>query len=93
LIAVVAVYVFRAVEPEMKKAQLSAPGGPVITREEAPKPYQESRAESGALGGKEAFQADQGKDTGRIGSAPPAQSPPAGPAAEPLSAQRKESLS
>jgi hypothetical protein len=37
LIAVVAVYVFKAVEPEMRQARLTAPSSPVVTREEAPR--------------------------------------------------------
>jgi hypothetical protein len=43
LIAVTAVYVFRAVEPEMKLAHLPAPTEPMITRKEAPQPSKETR--------------------------------------------------
>ena len=93
LIAVVAVYVFRAVEPEMKKAPLPGPIGPVVTREEAPKPYRESRVESGPVGGKAALPADQEKDTGRIGAPAPVQSSPASPATEPPSAALKGTAS
>jgi hypothetical protein len=52
LIAVIAVYVFRAVEPEMKRAQLPVPSAQVVTREEAQQPSREPGAESLALGGK-----------------------------------------
>ena len=55
LIAVIAVYVFRAVEPEMKRAQLPVPPAPIVTREEAPKASQERKAESLALLGKTAL--------------------------------------
>jgi hypothetical protein len=42
-VAVIAVYVFRAVEPEMKLAHLPAPTEPMITRKEAPQPSKETR--------------------------------------------------
>ena len=48
LIAVVAVYVFRAVEPEMKGLQPPSSQEPVITRQEAPYPAKAPAAETQA---------------------------------------------
>ena len=91
LIAVVAVYVFRAAEPEMKRAQLSLPTGTVTSEEEAPRPHWEPRTELQAPGGKEAFKAEQKKDAGLTGSVPPAQSSLSRPTEEPTAVQKKES--
>ncbi len=48
LIAVVAVYVFKAVEPQMKDLQVPSPGEPVIARQEAPYPAKAPAAETPA---------------------------------------------
>ena len=82
LIAVVAVYVFRAAEPEMKRAQVQPSTGAVVSREEAPKPYREPGAELQALGGKVPIQEQKERSI---------QPPLAGPAEEPLSAREKDS--
>ena len=82
LIAVVAVYVFRAVEPEMKRAQVQPSTGAVISREEAPKAYREPGAELQALGGKTPVKEQKERSI---------QPPLAGPAQEPLSARKKDS--
>jgi hypothetical protein len=82
LIAVVAVYVFRAAEPEMKRAQLHLPTGPAISREEAPRPYREPEAEVQVLGGKTSIKEQKEKLV---------QPPLAGSAEGPLSARKKDS--
>jgi len=48
LIAVVAVYVFKAVEPQMKGLQVPSPREPVIARQEAPYPAKAPAAETQA---------------------------------------------
>ncbi len=49
LIAVIAVYVFKAVEPEMKDLQVPPPKEPVIARQEAPYPAKAPAAETQVL--------------------------------------------
>jgi hypothetical protein len=46
LIAVIAVYVFKAMEPEMKNLQVPSPKEPVIARQEAPYPAKAPAAET-----------------------------------------------
>jgi anti-sigma factor RsiW len=68
-IAVIAVYVFRAVEPEMKRAQLPVSPGQVVTEEKAPTPSPEPKAPSQALQDK-FVQKEQAQKEGSV--APPA---------------------
>jgi len=82
LIAVVAVYVFRAAEPEMKRAQVHPSTGAVISREEAPKAYREPGAEVQALGDKTSIKKQEEKVV---------QPPLAGSAEEPLRPKKKDS--
>jgi hypothetical protein len=44
-IAVIAVYVFHTVEPDLQKAKLSLPVGPLVTQEEKPQPAPEQKGE------------------------------------------------
>ncbi len=101
LIAVVAVYVFRAVEPEMKSMPVPPAVGPIITREEAPKPSREPGAAALAPPAKEEIKEQPGKDKGTV--APGAPAPAAGarqeeklslsrPAEEPLAGKKKEAV-
>ena len=93
LIAVVAVYVFRAVEPQMKDLQVPSPREPVIARQEAPYPAKAPAAETVAEAGKALSPAESErtkaaaleqteKDSERAGKKDLAP-PPASPAAEP----------
>jgi len=84
LIAVIAVHVFRAVEPEMKSMQIPPATGPAITREEAPNPSLESGADSLVLKSKTTL-----KEHPPI---PPAKPSPSRPVKEPLPPEKKEAL-
>jgi hypothetical protein len=89
LIAVTAVYVFRAVEPEMKLAHLPAPTEPMITREEAPKPPQEIAKDSPVPAGKVAPKEQTEREPAKVSVTPPGSALPL-PAEEPLTAKKKE---
>jgi len=96
LIAVVAVYVFRAVEPQMKDLQVPSPSEPMIARQGAPYPAKAPAAETVAEAGKALSSAESertkaaaleqtekdSKLAGKKDLALPAP-PPASPAAEP----------
>ena len=58
LIAVVAVYVFKAVEPQMKDLQVPSPGEPMTARQEAPYPAKAPAAEAPAQAGKALWPAE-----------------------------------
>lgn len=70
LIAVTAVYVFRAVEPEMKLAHLPAPTEPMITRKEAPQPSKETAADFLSPGEKTAPKEHKERETDRVSAVP-----------------------
>ena len=99
-IAVIAVYVFRAVEPEMKIAYLPAPTKPMITREEASKPSRETATDSLAPGGKASRKGHPEREIGKVSGVPRGsegegtkqEDKPAlpRPAEEPLMAKKKE---
>jgi len=100
LIAVTAVYVFRAVEPEMKLAHLPAPTEPMITREEAPNPPQEIAKDSPVPAGKVAPKEQTEREPAKASAVPPGsrekvtkkEDKPvlSRPAEEPLTAKKKE---
>jgi hypothetical protein len=100
LIAVTAVYVFRAVEPEMKLAHLPAPTKPVITKEETAKPPQEIPKDSPSSRKKAAFKDHTERDSAKVSSVPPGseekpikkedKSALPSPAEKPLTAEKKE---
>jgi len=71
LIAVTAVYVFRAVEPEMKLAHLPAPTEPVITKEETAKPPQEIPKDSPSSRKKAALKVHTERDSAKVSAVPP----------------------
>jgi hypothetical protein len=102
LIAVLAVYVFRALEPEMKSIPVPPAVGPITTREEAPKPSREPAADTLAPRAKEAIKEQRRSDKDTAAPAPPAgalQARQEGkyllsrPAEEPLVAKKKEVVS
>jgi hypothetical protein len=70
LIAVTAVYVFRAVEPEMKLAHLPAPTESMITRKEAPQPSKEAAADFLSPGEKTAPKEHKERETDRVSAVP-----------------------
>ena len=70
LIAVTAVYVFRAVEPEMKLAHLPAPTEPMITRKEAPQPSKETAADFLSPREKTAPKEHKERETDRVSAVP-----------------------
>jgi hypothetical protein len=71
LVAVIAVYVFKAVEPQMERAQLPAPPAPTIAREEAPKQPLEPKADPHrSLGDKVIPPKDREGDKKPVASAP-----------------------
>ncbi len=101
LIAVVAVYVFRAVEPEMKSMPVPPAVGPIITREEAPKPSREPAVDTLAPHAKDANQEQRRSDKDTVAPAPPAsafqarqeeKSSLSRPAEQPLAAKKKENV-
>jgi anti-sigma factor RsiW len=78
LIAVISVYVFKAVEPEMKSLQSSSPKEPVIARQEAPYPTKAPAAETQALREKAVAQKSLAKTRGKdlpVAPAPPSTAP------------------
>jgi hypothetical protein len=76
LIAVLAVYVFKAVEPRMKGLQVPSPREPAVARQEAPYPAKAPAAEAQAPREREAARKAPAKTEGKeMASAPP--SPPA----------------
>ncbi len=101
LIAVLAVYVFRAVEPEMKSIPVPPAVGPITIREEAPKPSREPAADTLAPRAKEAIKDQRRSDKDTVAPAPPAsafqarqeeKSSLARPAEKPLVAKKKENV-
>ena len=101
LIAVVAVYVFRAVEPEMKSLPVPPAVGPIITREEAPKPSREPAVDTLAPHAKDANKEQRRSDKDTVAPAPPAsafqarqeeKSSLSRPAEQPLAAKKKENV-
>jgi len=101
LIAVLAVYVFRAVEPEMKSIPVPPVVGPITTREEAPKPSREPAADTLAPRAKEAIKEQRRSDKDTFAPAPPAgafqarqeeKSSLARPAEQPLLAKKRENV-
>jgi len=99
-IAVIAVFVFRAVEPEMKLAHLPAPTKPVITEEETGKPPQAIATDSPAPRKKAALKDEVERESARVSTVLPGregkgiekEGKPAlpGPAEESLTAKKKE---
>ena len=98
LIAVVAVYVFRAVEPEMKSMPLPPAVGPIIIREKAPKPSREPAVDTLAPHAKDANKEQRRSDKDAVAPTPPAsavqarqeeKSSLARPAEQPLVAKKK----
>ncbi len=65
LIAVIAVYVFKAMEPEMKDLQVPSPKEPVIARQEAPYPAKAPAAEKQVLREKAVAQKSPAKTNGK----------------------------
>ncbi len=65
LIAVLAVYMFKTVEPEMKDLRVPSPGKPVIARQEAPHPAKAPAAEPRAPREKEVAQETPAKTKGK----------------------------
>ena len=65
LVAVVAVYVFKAVEPQMKDLQGPSPGEPMIARQEAPYPAKAPAAEAPAQAGKALSAAESERTKGK----------------------------
>jgi hypothetical protein len=61
LVAVVAVYVFKAVEPQMKDLQVPSPGEPMTARQEAPYPAKAPAAEKPVQAEKALSQAESGR--------------------------------
>jgi len=70
-IAVIAVLVFRAVEPEMKLTHLQAPTEPVVPREEAPKPPQAIAPDSPAPPQKPARKDPTEGESAKVSAVPP----------------------
>ena len=91
LIAVIAVYVFRAVDPEMQTVPLPAPTKPMISREEAPQPSRKDAPDSVASGEKAYRKETKEKETGNV-SAVPHEDKPAlpRPAGESQTAEKRE---
>ena len=90
-IAVVAVYVFRAVEPEMKYAPYPAPAAPIITREEAKKPTQEPVKEILAPQSKPPLKEHPpAVPPARLSPSAPLAGPPASKKSEPLAGRQEE---
>jgi hypothetical protein len=99
-IAVIAVFVFRAVEPEMKLAHLPSPTKPVITQEEAANRPREIPTDSPAPRKKPALKDEAKIESARVSAVPPGregkgiekEGKPAlpGPAEESLTAKKKE---
>ncbi len=101
LIAVVAVYVFRAVEPEMKSLPVPPAIGPIASREEAPKPSRGPGVGNLTLRAKDDIKGQLEKDKGAVAPAPPAsaigprqeeKSPLSKPAGELPAGKKKEAL-
>jgi len=101
LIAVVAVYVFRAVEPEMKSLPVPPAVGPIITREEAPKPSREPAVDTLGPRARDANKEQRRSDKDTVAPAPPEnafqakqeeKSSLARPAEQPLAAKKKENV-
>jgi hypothetical protein len=65
LIAVIAVYVFKAMEPEMKDLQVPSPKEPVVARQEAPYPAKAPAAETQALREKAVAQESPARTNGK----------------------------
>ena len=65
LVAVIAVYVFKAMEPEMKDLQVSSPKEPVIARQEAPYPAKAPAAETQVLREKAVAQKSPARANGK----------------------------
>lgn len=79
LIAVIAVYVFKAVEPQMKDLQVPSVREPVIARQEAPYPAKAPAAEPRAPREKSVLQETPGKARVKdFAAAPPSPPAPAG---------------
>jgi len=90
-IAVVAVYVFRAVEPEMKYAPLTAPAAPIITGEEAKKPPQEPVKEILAPQSKAPLKEHPAAvPPAKLSPSAPLAGPPASKKSEPLAGRQEE---
>ena len=90
-IAVVAVYVFRAVEPEMKYAPYPAPAAPIITREEAKKPTQEPVKEILAPQSKAPLKEHPpAVPLSQLSPSAPLAGPPASKKSEPLAGRQEE---
>ncbi len=70
-IAVIAVYVFRAVEPEMKRAHLPVSPGPVVTQEKESIPTPESKAPSQPSPDKNVLKEQARKQRAAAAPAPP----------------------
>jgi hypothetical protein len=92
LIAVIAVYVFKAVEPEMKRAQLPVPSAQIVTREEGPQPSRQAGAESPALRSKTTLKDHTSVAPARGGEAARKEEKPfsPGPAEETVTAKKKQ---
>jgi hypothetical protein len=88
-IAVIAFFVFRAVEPEMKLAHLQAPIEPVVPREEAPKPPQAIAPDSPAPPKKPALKDPTERESARVSAVPPGIAL-SGPAEKPLRTEKKQ---
>jgi hypothetical protein len=90
-IAVVAVYVFRAVEPEMKYAPYPAPAAPIITGEETKKPPQESVKETLAPQSKAPLKEHPpAVPLSQLSPSAPLAGPPASKKSEPLAGRQEE---
>jgi anti-sigma factor RsiW len=78
LIAVIAVYVFKAMEPEMKDLQVPSPKEPVIARQEAPYPAKAPAVETQGVREKAVTQESLAKTNGKdlpVAPAPPSTAP------------------
>jgi hypothetical protein len=89
-IAVIAVYLFKAVEPEMQVTQLPAPTKPMIPREETPQPARQAAPDSLAPRERASLKESKEKEAAKVSSVPPPSLPKF--AEEPLKFQQKESL-
>ncbi len=88
-IAVLAVYVFRAVEPQMKSMPVPPSVGPSISRQETPKPSPE-KPPAATLGGEKKMEGEQEKKDAGIPAPPP--TPSSVTQEEPAAAPAKESV-
>jgi len=84
LIAVIAVYVFKTVEPQMKDLRVPSVREPVIARQEGPYPAKVPAAEMQAPQEKAVPQKPPAKTKGKDPSAAPHPSPPAGAGVAPM---------